>query len=283
MRSLIYSGRIREGGVGTLTPEEYCVFYDEDLEYAYLDPKPEINYEDSSYRIAVNESNEILRYYELHTEIQTAYFELIRKYISKDNIILEIGCGGGILLDKTKEKCYKTIGIEPNTEFQKSLKQRGHIVYSNINDCLSDWKDKIDFIISFHVIEHVHHPEQFIQSIGQLLKSGGTSFVLTPNYSDILLKINFDAFAPFFFRKVHPVYLTIGSMKKMIQQHGMKFLAPVYVHEFGLSNALYWLRDKSPKGDLVMEGLDNSLDLYWKEYLIRTGQTKDIAAIFQKK
>lgn len=282
MKNLIYKGKIREGSVGTLTEEDYSVYFDTELEYAYLDPRPFTNYEDESYRVSVNGSNALSRYYELHEKPQTAYFELIKNFINKDNIVLEIGCAGGILLDKVKEISFKTIGIEPNMEFQKSLKQRGHIVYSQMSDALDEWKNKIDFIMSFHVIEHVDQPLDFIQTIGQLLKAGGNAFVLTPNYNDILLKINFEAFAPFYFRKVHPFYLTVESLKKMIDRAGMEFITSIYYHDFGLSNALHWLRDKAPKGDEAMQGIDNTLNDQWKEYLIRTGQTKEIAVIFRK-
>jgi len=115
-----------------------------------------------------------------------------------------------------------------------------------------------------------------------LLKSGGEAFVLTPNYNDILLKINFDAFAPFFFRKAHTIYLTVDGMKKIIENAGLKFIAPTYYHEFSLSNILYWLRDKEPRGNQVINGLDDSLDLYWKDFLVRTGQTNNIAVLFSK-
>src|SRR5688572_22294276 len=232
MKNLIYKGKIREGGVGTLTDEEYSVFYDTDLDYAYLEPRPVINYSDESYRVSVNGSNDILRYYELHAEIQSAYFELIKPYLIKDLIVLEIGCGGGILLDKIRNAGFKTIGVEPNGEFQKSLRQNGHLVYSDVEEAMPEWQGKVGLVLSFHVIEHVHNPEDFIRSIGDLLSLGGRAFVQTPNYYDILLEINFDAFAPFFFRKVHPVYLTEDSLKKMIISSGLEFEMPVYYHDF---------------------------------------------------
>ena len=283
MKNLIYKGKIREGSVGTLTEEDYCVYYDTDLDYAYLDPRPVINYSDESYRISVNGSNDIRRYYELHEGIQTTYFELVKNFIKEESVVLEIGCAGGILLDKVKEKCFKTIGIEPNEEFQSSLRQRDHIIYSQLDDCIKDWQGKVDFIMSFHVIEHVEKPGDFIDTIGELLKPGGIAYVLTPNYNDILLKINFDAFAPFYFRKVHPFYLTVESMRKMVENSGMDFISPVYYHDFGFSNTLHWLKDKAPRGNESVEGVEGSLDEAWKDYLVKTGQTKDIAVIFSKR
>ena len=283
MKKLIYQGRIREGGVGTLTSEEYSVYFDDELSYAYLDPKPVVDYQDQSYRVSVNGSNDILRYHELHAEIQAAYFELIKPYLKKDLIVLEIGCGGGILLDKIRNAGFKTIGVEPNGEFQKSLRQNGHLVYSDVEEAMPEWQGKVGLVLSFHVIEHVHNPEDFIRSIGDLLSFGGRAFVQTPNYYDILLEINFDAFAPFFFRKVHPVYLTEDSLKKMVISSGLEFEMPVYYHDFGIANTFYWLRDKTPMGNQTMEGITPSLDEFWKEYLIKQKRTKDIAVVFSKK
>ena len=282
MQQLIYKGKIRDGAVGTLTGDAYSVYYDTDLEYAYLDPMPVINYEDESYRVAVNDSNAIERYYELHQEIQDSYYQLIKKYVKPGDTILEVGCGGGILLDTLRKEGIRTIGVEPNEAYQKNLRDNGHIVYADLEACHADWNQKVDVVLSFHVIEHVHQPGDFIWAIGKILRPGGIAFILTPNYHDVLLALHFNAFAPFFFRKVHPVYLTIASLRKFVEEAGMEFLKAEYFHEFGLSNMLYWLRDDVPKGHQVMPGMDISIDSAWKDYLIRTGQTKDIAVVFRK-
>lgn len=282
MQQLIYKGKIRDGAVGTLTEDEYSVYYDPHLLYAYLDPMPIINYEDESYRVAVNDSNAIERYYELHQGIQDTYYQLIKKYVKPGDTVLEVGCGGGILLDTLRKEGIRTIGVEPNEAYQKNLRDNGHIVYSDIETCNADWNQKVDVVLSFHVIEHVHQPEEFIRSVSNIVRPGGLAFILTPNYHDVLLTLNFSAFAPFFFRKVHPVYLTIAALRRFVEMNGMEFLSAEYFHEFGLSNMLYWLRDDVPKGHSIMPGLDDTMDEAWKDFLVRTGQTKDIAVVFRK-
>jgi 2-polyprenyl-3-methyl-5-hydroxy-6-metoxy-1,4-benzoquinol methylase len=282
MVTKIFSGQIREGGVGSLTNESYEVLYDDFLKYAYLNPQPSIDYSDDSYRTSVNNSNEIEQYFKLHDAISISYLNEIRSYIKRGDIIVDIGCGGGALLDLLKNYCSVTIAIEPNKNFQESLKERGHIVFDSIDQCKQQFSNKADFVVSNHVIEHVNQPDDFIKSIKQILKPGGISFVLTPNYNDILMKINFDTFAPFFFRKVHLLYLTVESLQLIVENLKMEFIKPVYFHEFGLANSLYWLKEGKPCGNMLMNGINSTADELWKTYLISTGQTKDFAVIFKK-
>lgn len=102
------------------------------------------------------------------------------------------------------------------------------------------------------------------------------------NYNDILMKLSFETFAPFFFRKVLLPYLTVDSMKLIIDDLKMEFIKPVYFHEFGLSNSLYWIKEEKPFGNLQMNGINHIADELWKTYLISTSQTKDFAVIFKK-
>jgi len=282
MNQLIYSGKIREGKVGTLSSEDYNVYYDDQKKYAYLDPFPVINYSDDSYRKSVNDSNEIEQYFKLHDSLCISYFNLYKDHLKRGDIVVDIGCGGGALLDLMRNFCGKTIAIEPNLGFRASLEERGHQVYHSIEDCLKDWEGEIDFLISNHVIEHVYDPKVFIASVKELLKPGGHSCILTPNYNDILLKLCPEEFAPFFFRKVHPLYLTAEALETIVKDLDLDYIKPIFFHEFGLANTFYWLKEGVPKGNTPIKGINGLADRQWVAYLEETGQTKDFAVLFKK-
>ena len=46
-----------------------------------------------------------------------------------------------------------------------------------------------------------------------------------------------------------------------------------YIHTFGMSNCLTWLKEKRPIGDLRIEGISPAADKMWSAYLQSTGQT----------
>ena len=97
-----------------------------------------------------------------------------------------------------------------------------------------------------------------------------------------MLKLNFETFAPFFFRKVHPLYLTAEALEIIVNKLSMEFIKPIFFHEFGLSNIFYWLKENRPNGNTRMEGIDQLADDMWRSYLEKTGQTKDFAVLFKK-
>jgi hypothetical protein len=40
-----------------------------------------------------------------------------------------------------------------------------------------------------------------------------------------------------------------------------------YIHRYGMSNSLHWLRDKIPTGSEKINGIDSLADGLWKAYL----------------
>lgn len=282
MTSIVYRGKIREGAVGSLTQEEYEVVYDDILNYAYLRPFPEINYSDDSYRKSVNESNSIETYFKLHDKLCIDYINQYNGYLKRNMVLADVGCGGGSLLDHLSGICSKTIAIEPNQEYQSDLKRRGHNTFDGIESALKEFENKVDVVVSNHVIEHITQPETLIEGIKKLLAPDGIAIIITPNYNDVLLKLDFENFAPFFFRKVHPVYLTSEAIKIMLRKQGLKYIETKYIQEFGMANALHWLKLKTPNGHLPMKGINGLADNLWKAYLTETGQTKDFAIILKK-
>jgi 2-polyprenyl-3-methyl-5-hydroxy-6-metoxy-1,4-benzoquinol methylase len=282
MKKIIYKGKIREGAVGTLSTEDFEVIYDDELKYAYLNPFPEINYSDDSYRTSVNNSNSVNKYFELHDKSCINYLNQYNDYVKRGMIIADIGCGGGSLLDHISGICSQTIAIEPNQEYQKDLSRRGHKTFGSIDKAVVDYGNKVDFVVSNHVIEHVNDPNKFIAEIKKLLKPNGIGIIITPNYNDILLKLDFETFAPFFFRKVHPLYLTSESLQLILEKNDLKYLETKFIQEFGMANALNWIKLKKPIGNDPIDGINELADNLWKSYLVQTGQTKDFAIIFEK-
>ena len=49
-----------------------------------------------------------------------------------------------------------------------------------------------------------------------------------------------------------------------------------FVHTYGLSNTLYWLKDKKPYGNTRMEGVNPVADQLWLSYLESTCQSDTI-------
>ncbi len=279
---LIYSGKIRDGVFGNESTNTFEVWEDLQSGIVFLDPMPSINYDSNYYRILVNQNDDVNQYFLQHDKLQVLLLSKIFQFIPRDSVIVDVGCGGGSLLDILKGISLKSIGIEPFIGYHQSLLNRGHIVFKNIDECLNEYNEKCDVVLSNHVIEHVNDPFDFVNKLSKLTKNSGKIIITTPNYFDILLTINFDKFSPFFFRTVHNFYFSAKSLSFIATQCNLKIIKIFYYHDFGLSNTLFWLRDGIPNGNVVMNGIDSLTEQYWRLYLENSGQSNNIGIILAK-
>jgi len=100
--------------------------------------------------------------------------------IGKKDIVLEIGCGLGILLSKVKAG--EKYGLESNEFAVATCKKKGLNVRLHEDVYRLPFDDKkFDVIIMNEVIEHIPKPEKALREIDRVLKTGGELIITTPN------------------------------------------------------------------------------------------------------
>lgn len=280
--NILFKGKIRNGHFGNMSDEVFEILQDDKYGYAYLDHFPKIDYESSSYRELVNDGSLAEDYFRQHDSEQAGYYNYISPHINRQSVIADCGCGGGSLLDLVKGMVSKTISIEPYLGYHESLKQRGHEVFQSVEHAVASANIKPDVALSIQVIEHTYEPLDYLTSIFNLLDNNGKLILFTPNLNDIMLKLHFDIYAPFFFRTVHNYYFTAESLAKLGVEAGFKSFETLYYHDFGMDNAIHWLRDNSPKKNLPIKGIDANINKLWKNYLESTGQSYNVGIILYK-
>jgi len=280
----VFEGRIREGKFGQITSQSYSVWELERVRLGFLHPFPQVNYTDESYRMAVNDSASIEQYFKLHADQQPGHLSLFQDKLEKGQTVADCGCGGGALLDLVKQQTGgRTVAIEPFAGYHQSLAARGHEVHATVEAAANaGCAGSVDVALSFHVIEHVDDPLAYLGEIRRLVRPGGIAVVLTPNWDDILMKVDPRRMEPFFYRRVHNYYFTAASLAWVGQRAGWQPAGDIFYHEFGLANTLLWLRDGKPSGHTPCPGVDASADAFWRAYLERTGQANNVGIMLQK-
>lgn len=277
---LLYSGPIRADRPGTLTAATYDVVRGAVSGVAQLDPFPTIDYAGGTYRTAVNGSDSIDRYFELHDAEQAGYYGRIHGLLDRRSVVADCGCGGGSLLDLVRGVTRQTIAIEPFVGYHASLASRGHAVFGSATDAsAAGWGGRVDVALSIHVIEHVGNPVTAMEELRGLLRPGGRLVVFTPNLADILLALDFEGYAPFWFRQVHNFYFDGAGLRWVLEAAGFTGIDVFHHHEFGLSNALQWMRRRSPGGQGRLNGIEPAADAFWKGYLEQRGMANHVGAV----
>ena len=146
--------------------------------------------------------------------------------ISKNDFILDYGCGSGNLLRILKDKNYKNIyGIEPyNTlNLEKDIAIFRHLkeIPENI---------KFDIILMIEVLEHIENPYNILDKLFFRLKKGGYLFLTTPNLNSLkakFLKFNWKEIQ----RPSHLILYNKTSLKMLFKKYpisSLTFIKDIY-------------------------------------------------------
>lgn len=108
-------------------------------------------------------------------------FEEALRDAKKVNSVIEIGCGPGNFLGKVQPHVEKVSGTEYNDTALGIARNKGLEVFS-IHDVISSTsKGLYDIAFSFHVLEHVADPIEFIQEMLSWVKPSGQIAISVPN------------------------------------------------------------------------------------------------------
>ena len=270
---IIYDGPIRSGSYGKLSVENSKVISCKKCTLTRLEEFPEIHYEIEDYRLDYNDTADVKDYFKNHDLEQTPRINKIGIEKFRDKVVLDFGCGGGSFLDSIKGIAKKTIAVEPFIGYHESLKLRGHEVYSDILDC-SHLNSKIDIVISFGVIEHINTPLEYLKNAYSILKPKGKMFIETDNLDEILVKLGFKEFEPFYYRTVHSYYFNAKSLNSLSKKAGFNKTNNGFRHGFGISNTIKWLNERKPGGTNKLEFITPELDFTWVKMLEDNGMAE---------
>ncbi len=82
---------------------------------------------------------------------------------------LDIGCGN----NKTPGSVYLDVDKDANPDILHDLNIFPYPIEDN----------SMDEIVAKHIIEHLDHPQEFINELYRILKPGGTVFIETPHFT----------------------------------------------------------------------------------------------------
>ena len=275
----VYNGDIRDGHYG-LIRENSTVFQCIDCGVQRLlesDCIPPEYYDTGEYREKLNQSLSLDSEIEGHELLNRFTFESIWPLSVRNKHVLDVGCGSGHLLDALSGASKNQVGIEPCSPYLASIIEKGYEAYSSIQDCTNKGREKyFDFGFSIQVIEHVLNPRLFLEDIRLLLKPGADLLISTPNRDDILMSLMPDDFPSFFYRTQHRWYFDANSLEFCAKSAGFEIVEMKYIHRYGMSNTLHWLRDKLPTGVEKIQGINALADNFWKGYLESTHQSDNL-------
>lgn len=130
------------------------------------------------------EKNQYLRKQYLQVKDQKNVLDFIDK--KKRGVLLEIGSYAGNFCNEAEKSGWKTIGIEPFRLPALYAKKTFNLDFLStpFEECNIE-PNSVSAVVSFHVIEHIYNPKEFIQKIHGILEEKGVAVIETPTYDSI--------------------------------------------------------------------------------------------------
>lgn len=131
--------------------------------------------------------------------------------------ILDIGSGGGLLLDKLNEQGYKYLmGIDPYLD--KDIEEKDYKIKKMTIEDLVEEQLIFDIIILSHVFEHLEDPNNSLSNIYKLLAKDGKLILRVPISSSLA----FRKFKKYWFQIDAPRHILIPSFSGLLKMCGCK-------------------------------------------------------------
>ncbi len=135
---------------------------------------------------------------------------------SPQDIIYDMGCGEGVLVNEYRQKGYQITGLDLN--YLSEFIVQGDFLNSGLADA------SVDVILCLDVIEHLFFPQQerALAEFARMLKPGGRALVTVPNLAHLASRVAF-----FFSGRLvrtssierHPGDRPVGEYIRLIEKH----------------------------------------------------------------
>ena len=220
--------------------------------------------------------------FDIYSNFQESRVKLIKKFLTKEMRLLEIGCSAGMFLFHIKNYVREIIGIDYDSKAAHfaSKKCLCQVFDTDIEDTGLD-EQTFDVICMFQVLEHVKNPCAFLARYSKYLKPKGIIYVELPNLQDALIcAYDLPNHYNFYFHSAHRWYFTAKSLKILMKK--VKFNGQIYfTQDYNILNHMHWISVDAPQRDCI-PGLSlprlplrDSLELHKKEKLNRFIQKMD--------
>lgn len=282
----IYNGVIRDGGLGKYTKDCVEILQCSDCDVIWHKNKiddVEEYYETEEYRRDLEGSSEEEKFYELHDKETLDKLNYTGTTIFRNKIVADVGCGCGAFLDYISGVAKEIVAIEPSQKYRDIMNKKGFSTFAYSKNAKTVYKNKIDVLTSFDVIEHVESPEEFIQDIYGLLKKGGEAIIGTPTDAPIMRSLLGQVYEKkLLFSTQHLWILSEKNLQLLAERNGFSSISIKYFQRYGIDNMLGWLKTKEPKSEIKYNFITESLNNVWKSQLVDQGLADYIVMYLEK-
>ncbi len=192
---------------------------------------------------------------------------------------LDVGCGGGGVLLRSKDLAQEILGVEPQVRWRSVLNPGGVPTVASLAEVPAQ---SFDVVALFHVLEHIPDPVPFLREILSKAAPGGRIVIEVPNSEDALLSLyQNQAFSEFTYWSPHLFLYSSATLGRLFEKAGVSrsSFSITQFQRYPLSNHLMWLSKGRPGGHVAWSFLDSpALDAAYASSLAAMGRCDTLLA-----
>lgn len=161
---------------------------------------------------------------------------IVRETNLKSGHLLDIGAGTGAFLNEMKHSGWQVTGLEPDAGARTIARDKYQLQLLESSTLFRLESGKFDAITMWHVLEHVHALQEYIQTIVQLLKPGGRLIIAVPNHTSRDAEYYKTYWAAWDLPR-HLYHFSPASMRTLMQLNGLEIdkIIPMWFDSFYVS------------------------------------------------
>lgn len=151
------------------------------------------------------------------------YFGIIKKISNKTGRLFDVGAATGFFMLMAKEAGFDVSGIEISDYAAELGRSKGLDLKTGVLEDMSSVSDKYDVVTMLDVLEHMPKPEDGLNIVNKILKTGGLVVINTPDSGSLWAKIiskNWHLLVP----PEHIHLFNKESVRKILERQGFEVL-----------------------------------------------------------
>ncbi|MFT6814364.1 MAG: 2-polyprenyl-3-methyl-5-hydroxy-6-metoxy-1,4-benzoquinol methylase [Sphingobacteriales bacterium] len=177
-------------------------------------------------------SDDYISHSDTQEGLMNSMYHKVRKYMlgKKSQIVsdftglskgslLDIGCGTGYFGGEMTSKGWSVMGLEPSPEARLVAVSKFGLQAKDPSELYKLEAEKFDAVTMWHVLEHVHKLNEYLQTIHKVLKPGGLLLIAVPNHESFDAKYYKKHWAAYDVPR-HLWHFTPNSMNELVEKHG---------------------------------------------------------------
>jgi len=183
-----------------------------------------------------------------------------------EGVLLDIGAGTGAFANKMKNSRWNVTALEPDEFAREKALSNYNVELKDLSSLYDLVGETFDAITLWHVLEHVHELNEYLEKFAEILKPQGKLVIAVPNYTSYDAGYYKEYWAAYDVPR-HLYHFSPKSMQVLLQRKGfvLEAIEPMWFDSFYVS----MLSEK------YKHGKQNLLKAIWVGLLSNSKARKD--------